>query len=114
VELGKHLIDFFELYGTLFNYDDVGISIRTGYFWKEKRGWKDWDSMRLCVENPQDKDVDIGRGSYNIKRVQRAFQHAYDTLIFNNGSSVSLLKLIINCSPDQLRPLLKNEIKFVK
>jgi non-canonical poly(A) RNA polymerase PAPD5/7 len=32
VDLGKHLIDFFELYGTLFNYEEVGISIRTGYF----------------------------------------------------------------------------------
>jgi non-canonical poly(A) RNA polymerase PAPD5/7 len=28
MDLGKHLIDFFELYGTLFNYEDVGISIR--------------------------------------------------------------------------------------
>lgn len=39
--------------------------------------------------------MDIGRSAYNIKRVQRAFQHAYDTLIFNNAASVSLLKLII-------------------
>ena len=55
VDLGKHLLDFFELYGTLFNYEDVGISIRSGYFFKEKRGWKDWDERnrsRLSVENP--------------------------------------------------------------
>jgi len=57
VDLGKHLIDFFELYGTLFNYEDVGISIRTGYFTKEARGWEGFDErsrFRLSVENPQD------------------------------------------------------------
>jgi non-canonical poly(A) RNA polymerase PAPD5/7 len=72
VDLGKHLIDFFELYGTLFNYEDVGISIRNGYFTKESRGWEGWDErsrFRLCVENPQDQEVDIGKASYNIKRV---------------------------------------------
>lgn len=66
------MIDFFELYGTLFNYEDVGISIRKGYFPKESRGWEGWDErsrFRLCVENPQDTTVDIGKASYNIKRV---------------------------------------------
>ena len=108
VDLGKHLIDFFELYGTQFNYEDIGLSIRKGgkYFQKSSRGWEGWDErsrFRLCVENPQDPEVDIGRSAYNIKKVQRAFQHAYDTLIFNNSSSVSLLKLIITCDPSELR-----------
>ena len=82
----------------MFNYDMVGISIRKegSYFMKEKRGWESHDQnrSRLCVENPQDPEVDIGRPAYNIKRVQRAFQHAYDTLIFNNMGCVSLLNLI--------------------
>jgi len=30
MDLGKHLIDFLELYGTQFNYEDIGISIRKG------------------------------------------------------------------------------------
>lgn len=102
------MIDFFELYGTQFNYEDIGLSIRKGgkYFQKSSRGWEGWDErsrFRLCVENPQDPEVDIGRSAYNIKKVQRAFQHAYDTLIFNNSSSVSLLKLIITCDPSELR-----------
>jgi len=73
MDLGKHLIDFFYLYGQVFNYDYVGISIRKegSYFTKEKRGWDSHDQnrSRLCVENPQDPEVDIGRPSYNIKRV---------------------------------------------
>lgn len=57
MDLGKHLIDFFELYGTVFNYEDIGISIRKGgkYFQKSDRGWDSLDdrsSFRLCVENP--------------------------------------------------------------
>jgi len=66
------LIDFFELYGTLFNYEDVGISIRTGYFTKEARGWEGFDErsrFRLSVENPQDLQHDIGKAAYNIKRI---------------------------------------------
>ena len=108
VDLGKHLIDFFELYGTQFNYEDIGLSIRKGgkYFKKSSRGWEGWDErsrFRLCVENPQDPEVDIGRSAYNIKKVQRAFQHAYDTLVFNNSSSTSLLKLLITCDPAELK-----------
>lgn len=30
MDLGKHLIDFLELYGTQFNYEEIGISIRKG------------------------------------------------------------------------------------
>ena len=76
VDLGKHLIDFFELYGTLFNYNDIGISIRTGYFAKVSRGWEGLEERTRCrraVENPQDTQVNIGMACYNIKRVQRAF-----------------------------------------
>lgn len=74
MDLGQHLIKFFELYGQLFNYDQVGISIRKqgSYFSKERRGWEgngDANRARLCVENPQDPEVDIGRASYNIKKV---------------------------------------------
>jgi len=57
VELGRHLINFFELYGKTFNYEYVGISVRKegSYFLKEKKGWLGYDEKsrsRLCVENP--------------------------------------------------------------
>lgn len=41
--LGHHLMEFFHLYGTKFNYDEVGISIREGgfYFKKVQRGFDD-------------------------------------------------------------------------
>ena len=87
----------------------VGISIREdgSYFLKEKRGWEAREERmrgRLCVENPQEPDIDIGKAAYNIKKVQRSFQHAYDTLAYNNSNSVSLLKLIITCDLKELNP----------
>lgn len=41
MDLGMHLIEFFKLYGMVFNYERVGISIRKegSYFCKQKRGW---------------------------------------------------------------------------
>ncbi|CDW89037.1 poly rna polymerase [Stylonychia lemnae] len=107
-DLGKHLIDFFELYGTKFNYEEIGISIRgEGYYFKKiKRGWYNYEENkkgRLCVENPQEPTVDIGFNAYNIKRVQRAFQHAYDSLIYNNSNTVSILKLLITSNISEFR-----------
>jgi non-canonical poly(A) RNA polymerase PAPD5/7 len=69
-------MDFLFLYGTQFNYEEVGISIRKGgfYFSKMKRQWMDTRNLfKLSVENPQDPTMDLGRGSYNIRKVQRAF-----------------------------------------
>ncbi len=104
--MGKHLVDFFELYGKLFDYRKVGISITTGCFNKVSRGWQRWfdSSELLCVEDPQNPSVDIGKASYNIEWVQSAFRDAYYALISNSGSSVSVLKLIIRCDPSELQP----------
>lgn len=114
VDLGKHFIDFLFFYGNQFNYEDLGISIRKGGFLfpKHSRGWQGYDEktrMRLCVENPQDPSLDIGKSAYNIKKVQRAFQHAYDMLVLNNANSLSLLKLIITTNPEEIQPSLKEK-----
>lgn len=55
--LGVLVMEFFELYGCYFNYEEVGISIRNGgsYFSKNERGW--YDSSRgllLSIEDPTD------------------------------------------------------------
>lgn len=55
--LGVLVMEFFELYGCYFNYDEVGISVRDGgtYFSKRMRGW--YDPTRrsaLSIEDPVD------------------------------------------------------------
>jgi len=55
--LGVLLIEFFELYGKYFNYQNTGISIRAGgtYYGKRQRGWFiDWKTGLLSIEDPAD------------------------------------------------------------
>ena len=55
--LGVLVMEFFELYGCYFNYEEVGISIRNGgsYFSKHSRGWHDYYKKNLLsIEDPTD------------------------------------------------------------
>lgn len=55
--LGVLLMEFFELYGWYFNYEEVGISVRDGgtYYSKRQRGWQDmYKTHLLSVEDPID------------------------------------------------------------
>ena len=57
LNLGVLVIEFFELYGLHFNYDEVGISLRDGgtYFNKRQRGWHaEYKRNMLCIEDPAD------------------------------------------------------------
>lgn len=50
-------MEFFELYGKNFNYDEVGIAIRRGgfYYSKRARGWYQGNkAYLLSIEDPQD------------------------------------------------------------
>lgn len=58
--LGVLVMDFFELYGCHFNYDEVGISVRDGgtYFNKRMRGWYDpTKRSSLSIEDPVDSST---------------------------------------------------------
>lgn len=55
--LGVLVMEFFELYGSFFNYDETGISLRDGgtYFSKRRRGWYDFSRRYLLsIEDPAD------------------------------------------------------------
>ncbi|CAI2371144.1 unnamed protein product [Moneuplotes crassus] len=98
--LSEHLLNFFHLYGVRFNYNELGISIRNGgsYFLRQSRGWLATNrskAVTLCVENPQDTTVDLGKGVYNMTQVHAALQHAFDVLRFNTSNSESLLECIM-------------------
>ncbi|OAX37121.1 Nucleotidyltransferase [Rhizopogon vinicolor AM-OR11-026] len=78
--LGVLVMEFFELYGCYFNYEEVGISVRNGgsYFSKRQRGW--YDSLKrnlLSVEDPTDPSNDISKGSYGIGKVRQTLAGAH-------------------------------------
>lgn len=81
--LGVLFLDFLELYGKNFGYDDTGVSVigSGGYFHKARRGWKDHTKpWKLSVEDPQNPENDISTGSYNIISVRSALSGAFDML----------------------------------
>lgn len=100
--LGVLLMEFFELYGVYFNYEQVGISLRDGgmYFNKKKRAWHSYDKPDLLsIEDPADPSKylspvvsgisltevvhlvnDISRGSYGFSKVRVTFAGAFNIL----------------------------------
>lgn len=83
--LGVLLIEFFELYGRKFNFINTGIRIRDGgkYINKEEMQKDMVDGHRpsmLCIEDPLQPSNDIGRSSYGILLVKKAFEFAYSIL----------------------------------
>ncbi|EJD02267.1 uncharacterized protein FOMMEDRAFT_141374 [Fomitiporia mediterranea MF3/22] len=97
--LGVLTLEFFELYGKYFNYNNTGISLRHGgsYFGKQERGWRDYNKpYLLCIEDPGDISNDISRGSYGIKRVKQTFAGAYDMML----SSIYLVAQILSARQD--------------
>ncbi|KAF7295701.1 hypothetical protein MIND_01110500 [Mycena indigotica] len=95
--LGVLVIEFFELYGHRFHYDEVGISLRNGgqYFGKRQRGWGDWGGNRrgssLSIEDPGDPFNDISSGSYNFHNVRQNLAGAHDILLTAVFSKAGIL-----------------------
>eukprot|EP01038_Epipyxis_sp_PR26KG_P013133 gene13133-17600_t len=104
--LGCLLLDFFNLYGTSFNYFECGISIENDgkYVSKKKRkassqggGGGNQKCGRLYIENPMDPELDMGKGSFMLQKVKRAFEHASQllTAALGDGNTPSYLSYVI-------------------
>lgn len=83
--LGVLLIDFFELYGKNFGYDDVGISLADGKpSYIPKHEWRDLQPGRspftLAIQDPGDSSNNISRGSFNLRDIKKSFAGAFDLL----------------------------------
>ncbi|KAJ1494308.1 hypothetical protein T484DRAFT_2560553 [Baffinella frigidus] len=75
--LGALLIDYLHLYGLRFNMERIGISVRDGgsFFQKRSQGWADATRpFLLSVEDPKNPASDLARNSFNVRNVQRAFE----------------------------------------
>ncbi|ORX92810.1 Nucleotidyltransferase, partial [Basidiobolus meristosporus CBS 931.73] len=82
-DLGRLLVDLFFLYGKKFNYMQDGICVEGegSYFNKAEKGWSNSkDPGLLSIQDPQDPNNDVSKGSFEIMRVKQAFSSAYDSL----------------------------------
>lgn len=81
--LGVLLMEFFELYGKLFNYNEVGISVNNGgkYFSKRSKGWsKSSQPFLLSIQDPADPENDIAKSSRCILKIKATLGGAFDLL----------------------------------
>ncbi|KAJ2062047.1 hypothetical protein GGI17_002718 [Coemansia sp. S146] len=84
--LGVLLIEFFELYGKRFNYDNVCISVleKGQYLDKRRKGFYNFaQPYLLSVEDPCDQTNDVTKGTFGITRIRQTFGGAYD--LINNA-----------------------------
>ncbi|KAJ5612842.1 hypothetical protein N7510_006036 [Penicillium lagena] len=104
--LGNILMDFFNFYGNIFNYERMGISMNPpGYF--NKRVFQDKND-RLTIEDPNNRDNDISGGTKEIALILRAFSKAHDVMknamidmSMTGASHTSILQYIIGANYDE-------------
>ncbi|KAL7067457.1 PAP/25A associated domain-containing protein [Cryptosporidium serpentis] len=77
--LGHLLFDFFELYGTIFNYSSTGIKVKDkGEYFPRKFSSSE---STLSLESPLPPYNDIGRGTYKFNDVRQSFRLAFLDLV---------------------------------
>ncbi|GAA48057.1 DNA polymerase sigma subunit, partial [Clonorchis sinensis] len=116
VNLGTLLLEFFELYGRLFNYSKTAIRVtdRGEYVQKEVVLQNMVHSVRpsiLCIEDPLCPGNDVGRRSYQAMLVKQAFEYAYLVLssavlphyqFLHSRKEISILGRIIRISKESM------------
>ncbi|KAJ2803853.1 hypothetical protein H4R20_002729 [Coemansia guatemalensis] len=81
--LGVILVEFFELYGKRFNYDNtcVGVLEQGQYLCKRRKGFfNPTQPYLLSIEDPCDPSNDVTKGTHGINRIKQTFGGAYDLL----------------------------------
>ncbi|KAG0672215.1 hypothetical protein C6P45_003690 [Maudiozyma exigua] len=83
--LGVLLIDFFELYGKNFSYENVALSFQDDTpKYMRKSHWRalppSRNSMTLAIQDPLDISNNISRSSYNVSGIKKAFSGAFNMI----------------------------------
>jgi non-canonical poly(A) RNA polymerase PAPD5/7 len=87
--LGALLIHFFDFWGRRFNYIKLGVRVngRGSLFNKQAEGAFDRARPQLLsIEDPVSGCFDVGKNSFNIMMVRRAFEAAYYAITVPNSS----------------------------
>ncbi|GJN92544.1 hypothetical protein Rhopal_005574-T1 [Rhodotorula paludigena] len=106
--LGLLFLEFLELYGKHFNYDQTGITVRArgGYFNKHDKGWfRAQQPYLLSIEDPNDPLNDVSGGSHAILRVRQTLAGGFDVLAATLAARQSLVAARRNPALAPSRPL---------
>lgn len=92
--LGVILLEFLELYGIKFNYNNFGIRIsdeegrEKGFILKKKLAClarNECSQARLAIEDPTNKSNNTARNSYLFEKIRISFRNSYFYLISRCG-----------------------------
>ncbi|KAF0492455.1 PolyA RNA polymerase cid14 [Gigaspora margarita] len=92
--LGVLLIEFFELYGIHYNYEDLAIRVakdkssgfNIGYYRKKYEDWTMKDPItNICIQDPSDSTNDIARSTKNMRTIRGEFWRAFQRLVTRVG-----------------------------
>ena len=113
VLLSDHLINIFNLYGSEFNYKDVGISLRNGGFYYKRRDKNFDNSMSakafLSLENPVEPNVNVAKQAYRFERIKELFKSWIEKIkSWTEELSISVIRLILPTKNDQIKKYLFN------
>ncbi|GMM57328.1 non-canonical poly(A) polymerase [Maudiozyma humilis] len=83
--LGVLLMDFFELYGKNFSFENVALAFHDDIpTYMPKSHWRalppSRGSISLAIQDPLDASNNISRASYNVTGIRKAFSGAFDML----------------------------------
>ncbi|KAG4093057.1 hypothetical protein H8356DRAFT_1048936 [Neocallimastix lanati (nom. inval.)] len=83
--LGVLLLEFLELFGRHFNFEEVGlgVSLKKGafYFRKEDKDWYNYNRPRLLsIQDIDDENNDVGKNSFAVPKIMQAFDQAFATV----------------------------------
>ncbi|KAG7727380.1 hypothetical protein KL948_004529 [Ogataea haglerorum] len=84
--LGVLLIEFFELYGYNFGYDNTAIAFDEDgdpyYVPKDSNpAFQNRNPFTLAIQDPHDPGNNISRGTFNLRDIKRAFGGAFELLV---------------------------------
>lgn len=81
--LGPLLIEFFELYGSSFNYEQLGLSMTGSMPYLRKDDYialQNRNQFALSILDPLDSTNNLSRGSFNLSGIRQAFRGAFTML----------------------------------
>ncbi|ORX50017.1 hypothetical protein BCR36DRAFT_412511 [Piromyces finnis] len=92
--LGTLLINFLYLFGGGFDYENIGISVNDGTFYKKMdKGFYNFKQRSLLsLEDPIMPGNDLTKGSHRILEISRAWKHALDLLRRGEEKDINKIK----------------------
>lgn len=101
--LSDHLHNFLKLYGVDFNYKKLGISVRKGgfYYDRKDKGFDNGSHARstLSLESPINTDLNVAIAAHQFHKIIELFKKCYSSLVSTEKQTdLSILNLVLKAT----------------